>query len=56
MRIERISLSHIRIPLIEPFRISNGVVEEKDGIIVGVHAGGIDGYGEASPYPSMPPA
>lgn len=49
MRIERISLSHIRIPLIEPFRISNGVVEEKDGIIVGVHAGGIDGYGEASP-------
>ncbi len=49
MRIERISLSHIRIPLIEPFRISNGVVEEKDGIIVGVHAGGIAGYGEASP-------
>lgn len=49
MKIERISLSHIRIPLIEPFRISNGVVEEKDGIIVGVHAGGIDGYGEASP-------
>lgn len=49
MRIDRISLSHIRIPLVEPFRISNGVVEEKDGIIVGVHADGLVGYGEASP-------
>jgi O-succinylbenzoate synthase len=49
MTIDRVSLTHIRIPLVEPFRISNGVVEEKDGIIVGVHADGLVGYGEASP-------
>ena len=49
MTIDRISLTHIRIPLLEPFRISNGSIDEKDGIIVGVHADGLVGYGEASP-------
>ncbi len=49
MSIERVSLSHIRIPLVEPFRISNGVIAEKDGILVGIHADGMVGYGEASP-------
>jgi len=34
---------------VEPFRISNGSVSEKDGIIVAVTADGITGYGEASP-------
>lgn len=49
MRIERVTLTHVRIPLVEPFRISNGVVAEKDGIIVAVSADGLTGIGEASP-------
>jgi O-succinylbenzoate synthase len=49
MRIERIQLTHVRVPLVEPFKISNGEVKEKDGIIVGVYSDGLVGYGEASP-------
>ncbi len=49
MKVERIALTHVRIPLIEPFRISNGEVKEKDGIIVRVYAEGLVGTGEASP-------
>ena len=49
MKIERITLNHIQIPLLEPFKISNGEVRSNDGIIVGVWSQGIVGYGEASP-------
>lgn len=49
MSIDKIALTHIRIPLVEPFRISNGEVTEKDAIIVGVYADGLVGYGESSP-------
>jgi O-succinylbenzoate synthase len=49
MKIDRITLNHVRVPLVEPFRISNGVVAEKDGILVGVHSGSLVGYGESSP-------
>ncbi len=49
MKIERIQLTHVRVPLVEPFKISNGVVNEKDGIIVAVHSDGLVGIGEASP-------
>jgi O-succinylbenzoate synthase len=49
MSLERITLTHIRVPLHEPFRISNGVVEEKDAIIVAISSEGETGYGEASP-------
>jgi len=49
MRIDRITLTHVRIPLNEPFRISNGEVSEKDGIVCAVEANGITGYGESSP-------
>jgi o-succinylbenzoate synthase len=49
MTIDRITLTHVRIPLLEPFRISNGMVAEKDGIIVRVYADGLIGCGEASP-------
>lgn len=49
MKIDRITLTHIRIPLVEVFRISNGVVTEKDGILVSVDADGMTGVGEASP-------
>ena len=46
---ERITLTHVRIPLVEPLWISNGEVSEKDGILVRVHADGLAGMGEASP-------
>jgi O-succinylbenzoate synthase len=49
MKIERIRLIHVRIPLVEPFRISNGVVAEKDGIVVAIDSEGLTGYGESSP-------
>ncbi len=49
MRTERITLTHVRIPFNESFRISSGEVTEKDGILVRVDAGGISGTGEASP-------
>lgn len=38
MSIERVALTHIRVPLVEPFRISNGVVAEMDGAQVRVLA------------------
>ena len=49
MRIDRITVTHVRIPLVEPYRISNGAVTEKDGILVSVDADGLTGVGEASP-------
>jgi O-succinylbenzoate synthase len=49
MRIDRVTLTHVRIPLVEAFRISNGVVAEKDAILVMVDADGLTGVGEASP-------
>lgn len=47
--VERIQLTHVRIPLVEPFRISNGVVAEKDAIVVEVECDGLKGWGESSP-------
>jgi o-succinylbenzoate synthase len=49
VKIERIDLIHVRVPLIEPFRISSGAVAEKDGIVVRVRSDGLTGYGESSP-------
>ena len=49
MKVDRITLTHVRIPLVKPFRNSNGEVSEKDGILVRVDAGGLTGTGEASP-------
>lgn len=49
MRIERIEFTHVRVPLVEPFRISSGAVSEKDGIVVRLSAGGLTGFGESSP-------
>lgn len=49
MKIDRITLTHVRVPMLEPFRISSGVVAEKDGIVVAISAAGLTGYGESSP-------
>lgn len=49
IRLESIKLVHVRIPLCEPFAISNGVIKDKDAILVEIKAPGFTGYGEASP-------
>jgi O-succinylbenzoate synthase len=35
--------------MLEPFRISSGVVAEKDAIVVAIHSDSLTGYGECSP-------
>ncbi|MDQ6699122.1 MAG: o-succinylbenzoate synthase [Acidobacteriota bacterium] len=49
MRIAQINLTHVRVPLVEPFRISSGAVAEKDAIVVELKADEWTGYGESSP-------
>ena len=47
--IKSIALHHVRVPLIEPFRISNGAITEKDAILVELKTErDIVGWGEAS--------
>ena len=48
--IKSIALHHVRVPLVEPFRISNGVISEKDAILIEVRTeNDVIGWGEASP-------
>src|SRR3954466_6481533 len=49
--IERVGLTHLQIPLKEPFRISGGEVSVKDAILVTIEGRGGDGpgLGESSP-------
>ena len=48
--IRRVALHRVRVPFVEPFRISNGVVAEKDAILIELTTDkGIVGWGEASP-------
>src|SRR5215216_5067554 len=48
--VRSIALHRVRVPLVEPFRISNGVVAEKDAILIELTTEeGIVGWGEASP-------
>jgi o-succinylbenzoate synthase len=50
LRVERVALHRVRVPLKEPFRISNGSVAEKDCVLVEVTTDrGASGWGEASP-------
>lgn len=49
MVIEKATITHVRVPLVEPFRISSGAVAEKDGIVVRLEAGDLVGFGESSP-------
>ncbi len=48
MRIERVELRHIRLPLVHPFQTSFGVQAERDLIIVKAHADGLVGWGESA--------
>jgi o-succinylbenzoate synthase len=47
--IERVVLTHLQIPLKEPFRISGGEVSVKDAILVTVETSSGLGHGESSP-------
>ena len=49
MQINKATITHVRVPLVEPFRISSGAVAEKDAIIIRIEGDGIAGYGESSP-------
>lgn len=49
MKIDSVVITHVRVPLVEPFRISSGAVTAKDGIVVALHSDGLTGYGESSP-------
>jgi O-succinylbenzoate synthase len=49
LKIERVVITHVRVPLMEPFRISSGAISAKDGIVVALHSDGVVGYGESSP-------
>jgi o-succinylbenzoate synthase len=48
LKIKKIVITHVRVPLVEPFCISSGAVSEKDGIIVELHTSDLVGYGESS--------
>lgn len=47
MRIERMELFHLKLPLVHPFETSFGRQTDKETLILRVEAGGISGYGEA---------
>jgi o-succinylbenzoate synthase len=50
IKISSVVLHRVRVPFVEPFRISNGVVAEKDAILIELTTDeGIVGWGEASP-------
>jgi O-succinylbenzoate synthase len=53
MRIERIDLSLVRLPLVRAFRTSSSVKDHLDHILVRVEAGGLAGWGECA-CPSDP--
>ena len=48
--VRSIALHRVQVPFVEPFRISNGVVAEKDSILIELTTDeGVVGWGEASP-------
>lgn len=49
LEVEKVILRSVSIPLVEPFRISNGEVTAKESIVIEAHVKGMIGYGEASP-------
>ena len=51
--VKSVALHRVRVPLVEPFRISNGEVAEKEAILIEVATGDNKhiGWGEASPMP-----
>ena len=46
MKIERIDLYYISMPLVSPFGTSFGVQQQRDALILALHAEGLTGWGE----------
>lgn len=46
MKIERIELYHLRMPLVSPFETSFGRIENRECILIEVYGDGLVGYGE----------
>lgn len=53
LRVERVRLWHVRLPLLFPFETSFGRVQAKDSVLIAVDADGITGWGEA-PAAALP--
>lgn len=53
MKIERIELFHLRIPLVRPFQTSVARYTDREMLIVRVDSGGLSGWGEV-PAPAAP--
>jgi O-succinylbenzoate synthase len=51
MRCQLIRLHGVRIPMREPFRISNGEVAARDAILIEIKTDAGIGWGEAAPMP-----
>lgn len=49
MRIESISLYHVRMPLLEPWRTAYGSDAAIETVLVCMRSGGLEGWGEATP-------
>lgn len=48
MKLEKITLHHLRMPLISHFETSFGRIFDRDGILVTIYAEGLVGYGECA--------
>ena len=49
MRIERIELFHVAMPLVRPFRTSLGAWDTVESVLVKMTSGGLSGWGESAP-------
>jgi O-succinylbenzoate synthase len=50
MKIDRIEIYHVRMPLIYPWRTAYGSDAAVEAVLVQMHSGGIHGWGESSPF------
>jgi O-succinylbenzoate synthase len=50
MRIDRVELYELTLPLERPFAISGGVMRERRSLVVALHGDGHIGWGEAPPF------
>jgi len=48
MKIESLTLYHIRLPLVTPFATSFGSIDHKECLLIELHADGLTGYGESA--------
>lgn len=48
IKVDRVELYHVRLPLVQPFETSFGREDARDTVIVAVRGGGLMGWGEAA--------